>query len=276
MGDRDYLSSITSVDGQAAFLREKRRTDHIAKLRSVSTRRAPGLPQALPAKEMANVLTDPTATELYRDLYHLRKHGATEKTMNEALRKHRMYVHWLKTRALARWKEEWLERRYTNIIQARGRISHDRASTVDQAQALFRVLPERARLADMIKCNEHRTRAQRLSAVQDLLSLCTRNFEVMYRPGEEPVDGRCPVYQCKLPEVKCNRADHIHACRRKEFAARTVDRQSAGSGPVLVEYCLLCFKWVAGATAWEEHCHGHLDSTTPKWCAVRVYWPYND
>lgn len=78
-------------------------------------------------------------------------------------------------------------------------------------------MPERARLADMIKSNEPRTRAQRLSAVQDLLSLFTRTFGVFYRPGEEPIDGACPVYRCKLPEVKRKRSDHIHACRCEEL-----------------------------------------------------------
>ena len=217
------------------------------------------------------MLNDLTATKLYRDLCQLRQRTATEKTINEAQLKYRTYVRWLKTQALARWKEEWFEERYAKIIQTRGRISQDRSLVIDRAQALFRVMPERGRLADMITSNEPRTRAQRLSAVQDILSLCTRNFEVMYRPAEEPVDGACPVCRCKLPEVKRSRADHIHACRRKENATRAVGGQSAGSGSVLVEYCFLCFKWFAGATAWEEHCRGHLTSTTPKWCAVRVY-----
>ena len=52
---------------------------------------------------------------------------------------------------------------------------------------------EHARLAYKIKSNEPYTRGQRLSAVQDLTSLCERNFEVIYRLGEEPVDGACPV-----------------------------------------------------------------------------------
>jgi hypothetical protein len=67
VGDCDYLLSMTSVDAQAAFLQEKPSTGNIAKLRSVSTKRAPGLPQTLPAKEMANILNDLTATKLYRD-----------------------------------------------------------------------------------------------------------------------------------------------------------------------------------------------------------------
>jgi hypothetical protein len=67
VGDRDYLLIIT-LDAQAAFLREKPRTDHINKLRSVSTKRALGLPQKLPAKEIANLLDDPTEKNLYRKL----------------------------------------------------------------------------------------------------------------------------------------------------------------------------------------------------------------
>jgi hypothetical protein len=221
---------------------------------------------------MDNLLNDPTATKLHRDLCQLRERGATEGAINEARRKFNIYLHELKTRALARWKEEWLEDRYEKIIQTRGRISHDRSSAIDRAQALFRVMPERARLADMMKSNEHRTRAQRLSAVQDLVSLCRRNFEVFYRPGEEPVDGACPVCQCKLSGVvKRKRSDHIHACRRKEFVKRVKGGPSPVSYPVLVKYCFLCFEWVNGAAAWEEHCQGHLASTMPKWCAPRVY-----
>lgn len=72
-------------------------------------------------------------------------------------------------------------------------------------------------------------------------------------------------------QVKRNRADHIHACRRKEFAARTAGRHSAGSKSVPVQYCFLCFKWFDGGDDWEEHCRGHLNSMTPKWCAIRVY-----
>jgi hypothetical protein len=79
VGDRNYLLSITSVDV---------RTDHIAKLRGVSTKRAPDLPQALPAKEMINILNDPTVIELYRDLCQLRKHGTTENNVkpNESIK----------------------------------------------------------------------------------------------------------------------------------------------------------------------------------------------
>jgi hypothetical protein len=114
---------------------------------------------------MANLLKDPMAIKVYQNLCHLRENEATENAINKAQRKYKTYIHRLKTRAMARWKEEWLKDRYTKIIQTRGRISQDRSSAIDRAQALFRAIPERTRLADMIKSNKPRTRAQRLSAV---------------------------------------------------------------------------------------------------------------
>lgn len=175
-------------------------------------------------------------------------------------------------RCLEQWKAEWLEVRYENIIQSHRKISPDRSAATSRAQTLFRIMPERARLIDMIKSTEPRTREQKLQTVEDMLSLFTRNYEVMYRSGEEPVNGACPVCRSKLPETKRTRADHIHACRRKEFVATVKARWcSEGAGPVRVEYCFLCFKWFNGAPAWERHCRSHLDSFKPTWCAIRIY-----
>lgn len=56
----------------------------------------------------------------------------------------------------------------------------------------------------------------------------------MYRPGEKPVDGACPVRRCKLPELKRNRADHVHACPRNEFAVRAAGKQPTHSASALV------------------------------------------
>lgn len=94
----------------------------------------------------------------------------------------------------------------------------------------------------------------------------------MYRPGEEPVNGACPVCRSKLPKAKRTRADHIHACRCKEFLATVKARRgSKDAGPVRVEYCFLCFRWFDGDVAWEQHCRSHLNSFKPTWCAVRIY-----
>ncbi|KAL2220556.1 hypothetical protein M432DRAFT_542044, partial [Thermoascus aurantiacus ATCC 26904] len=53
------------------------------------------------------------------------------------------------------------------------------------------VLPERQQLAQMIPLNELFTHSGMLSVVADLLTLCTRDYDVVYRPGEEPLGGKC-------------------------------------------------------------------------------------
>jgi hypothetical protein len=223
VGDREYIPSLCRVPVQDKYLRheaEKPYDEHVRKLRSVRIKRAIGLPQVLPAKEKDEVLKDRTAIKLYQELWELREQGASSSVIEEAHRKFRTYQRWSVTQALARWKEKWLDDRYQQIICTRGRISNDRTSATYRTEALFRVMPERARLAQIMKSNEPRTREQRLKVVEDLTSLCQRNFEVLYRPGEEPVNGACPVCQYRLPDKKAYRVSHIHNCRRREFAAK--------------------------------------------------------
>ena len=36
-----------------------------------------------------------------------------------------------------------------------------------------------------------------------LVALCMRDYQVVYRPGEEPADGLCPVQECRLEVERC-------------------------------------------------------------------------
>lgn len=99
------------------------------------------------------------------------------------------------------------------------------------------------------------------TACSDLLSLTARSFEVIYRPGEKPVHGAYPGCRSTLPEVKQGRSNHIHAYYRKEYIATVLAGKALNdSGLVRVEYRFLCYSWIDGDTAWEEHCSGHLDT----------------
>lgn len=261
MFGRGYISSISSVDGQAAFLREEARTDHIAKLRSVSTRRASGLPQKLPMKRTMDLLNDSRLCELYRHLCDLRDQGAPSEEIQAANRQFRIHRKWSKRTALDKWKEDWLDDRYQKTIKSGGTASHDKSTDANRVQALFRIMPERARLADMIVSDKIVTRNQNLLAVQDLLSLCQRDFAVMYRPGDEPIDNLCPVCQTQLPKNPRDRPDHIHNCRRDALKRTSV----------YVQYCFLCFRWFCDVVDWEEHCSKHLLSMNSVWCGIQVY-----
>lgn len=43
---------------------------------------------------------------------------------------------------------------------------------------------------------------QKTSLVEDLIIIASKNLEDLYRPGEEPVDGCCPVISCAFPNLR--------------------------------------------------------------------------
>ena len=140
--NKKYLDPISGVDGMGAFLGMEQRTDHIKKLRSASVKRAPGLPQELPAERQAEFVQDSKECELLRKLRELRRDGAPGSAIKLAEQKFTTYRHWLKNRYLERCKAAWLEARYENIIKTRGHISLERSAATDRAQTLFRIMPE--------------------------------------------------------------------------------------------------------------------------------------
>lgn len=261
MFGRAYISNVSSVDGQAAFLREEAHTDHIAKLRSISIRRALGLPQKLPLKRTMSLLDDFKISELHQHLCDLRARSASSEEIQKANRQFRMHRNTSKKAALDTWKEDWLDERYKNTIQSGGTATSSQSIHTDRIHALFRIMPERARLADMITSDNVSTRDQHLLAVEDLLFLCQRDFEVIYRPKEEPIDKSCSICHMQLSEKARDRSEHIHCGRRSVL-------KSTSS---YVQYCFLCFRWFQDVVTWEEHCSAHLRSMNTAWCGIQTY-----
>ena len=68
MCNKKYLNPINGIDGMCTFLKMGQRTDHIKKLRNVSIKRAPGLPQELSAERKAKFVQDLKARILLRNL----------------------------------------------------------------------------------------------------------------------------------------------------------------------------------------------------------------
>ena len=242
-------------------MREEARSDHIAKLRSVSTRRAVDLPQKLPIDRTTNLLADPKLSELHRRLCDLRVQGAPNEEIQAANRQFRTHRLETKKIALQKWKQEWLDDRYYRTIESGGTGSDRRPVHDGRVQALFRIMPERARLAEMIASDELVTRDQTLSALQDLLSLCRRDFAVMYRPGDEPIDHFCPECHSQLPSKARDRPIHIYNCRRNALRRTSMN----------VYYCFFCFQWFDDVDEWEAHCSQHLLSLNFLWCGAQRY-----
>jgi hypothetical protein len=64
-----------------------------------------------------------------------------------------------------------------------------------RAQAL--IMPEISRIATLMSCTRDLSFDEMLLFVQDLQSQCARDFDVVYLPGESPVEGLCPARGCQ-------------------------------------------------------------------------------
>jgi hypothetical protein len=100
MFECEYISNVSSVDEQTAFLREETPIDHIAKLRSVSTRRAQDLSQKLSSKKSMNQLNDHRTRELHRSLCDLENQNVSSDTIEIANRQFRIHRKSLKRKVL--------------------------------------------------------------------------------------------------------------------------------------------------------------------------------
>jgi hypothetical protein len=129
------------------------------------------------------------------------------------------------------------------------------------------MLSERARLIEMISFITTCIKNQKLLIVENLLFLCKRNFEVMYRLDEKFVNETCLVYHCVLSKLRRSQSNHIHNCRQKE-KVKNVKRALSFK----MQYCYFCFQWVVDIIFWEKHCHEYLESLKSKWCKLQKYY----
>lgn len=54
-------------------------------------------------------------------------------------------------------------------------------------------MPERGRLIRMMISDEVVYEEERRQAIEDLCSLASQDCIILYRPGEKPVEGVCPL-----------------------------------------------------------------------------------
>ncbi|KKA25166.1 hypothetical protein T310_0806 [Rasamsonia emersonii CBS 393.64] len=88
---------------------------------------------------------------------------------------------------------------------------------------------------------------------QGLVYLYTWDYDVVYRPGEEPLGGICPARGCNFSLQIQQELSLALGCRPQDL-----------------EYC---YKYVQFVTKdkWEEHCKGHLESISSQQCEIITY-----
>lgn len=99
-------------------------------------------------------------------------------------------------KALKSYWEEWVQNCLEGKIISWGKSVLSRVIANDIAACLFKVMPEHQCLAEMIPSDKLLSHQEMLFAVNDLLTLCVHDYNVLYQLGEMSINGICPFGDC--------------------------------------------------------------------------------
>jgi hypothetical protein len=272
-----YVARTSAVDGQSAFLGEA--PDHTVPeyFQGLSVVREEGLPTSLPQAMKADLRRDPAVLALD-------EREAAAPTPGEALAARKARTSLLKSlenQARQAFRKDWVKKRRDWKILTRGKVASDIDTDVSR---LCLLIPERARIAALMKRGSELSRDEMRQATRDLLGLCQRDCPYFSLPGEEgPAEGLCPVCSETIQRLvrwlsllirnqltlvtrksKRGQSSHIHGCYGSQRAAKL------GVFPSHLEYCYDCTDWYVRGRELDEHYKTHL-SALPKNCGAITY-----
>ncbi|KAH2363659.1 hypothetical protein KXV98_003685 [Aspergillus fumigatus] len=221
---RSYIDSTSAVSSMDAFLGETMRLDHMEYLRGVGKYRAIGCPRRLPAERQHAIAKREDLRELKRRLKELQNQESCSESNDQST----------------------AEESDANNKSDTNKVDEDAGFSIKLTRKQIQVLKTRLHNFELAKYREDGfIRVLELS----LLAYCTKNYDVFYRPGEEPVDGRCPVNKY---------------CQRKERC------KMLGCEDAQLKYCYECFAFYS-AKEWEDHCCMHIENGMSRRCEIITY-----
>jgi hypothetical protein len=120
----------------------------------------------------------------------------------EANRRLANYRQKWRRKTLKEYQVSWMRKRRDWIVLTRGTEQPNDPGQTDVVQSLWRLIPERRRLAEVMSADESLPSEAIWSALKDAYVLCSRVHSVLYLPGVQPRDGACPQEQCRLDMTK--------------------------------------------------------------------------
>jgi len=187
------------VDGRSAFLNEPPQHDHVEFFQSFAKFREQGLPTKLPAEEEAAVKQDPQLLVLQSDVKRLLDNSSSVKEVKAARTRVNTSYRKLAKARLGSYQLDWVQKRRDWKVITRGKERPDDLVKTDLSEIFAIVMPEHGRLAKTMISTVVVSDKDRMQAVKDLHTLVSRDCTTLYRPGEEPFEGNCPVKSCMKP-----------------------------------------------------------------------------
>lgn len=172
-------------------------------------------------------------------------------------------------RELERFRKEWVRQRRDQFILTRGKECPIYGEQSAEKRTWCDIMPELGRLVTVMSSDEPLEFEAKRAVVEDLVIHCQRDYDVVYLPGQEPVEGRCPAYGCGkvMQDLKRpQRSSHIQSHIRREKS------RVMGIPLARVKYYWECFSFHdAQSSDFEEHCASHLRSMTIQHYEVMVF-----
>ena len=199
---RSYVANTSSVCGRSAALDEPAQHDHVDYFQSFAKFHKTGLPTKLPAGEAAAISRHPQFLALESEMSRLKSEHGSPSQIQAAVRQTRACRLRLTRKRLQQYKLEWVRERRDWKVATRGQGRSEEPAPTDLSDILARVMPERGRLAKTMISNRVVSEKERKDAIRDLCTLTSLDCTTVYRPGEEPTQGVCPVANCSLAMKK--------------------------------------------------------------------------
>ncbi len=198
------MANTSSVDGRSAFLNEPAQHDHIDYFQSFAKSREKGLPSRLPADREDAIRRDSQLLEFESKVHRLKKGNGTASQIKAAESKVRGYRATLTKKSLQQYKLEWVRQRRDWKVTTRGKERPNDDEQTDLLGILSRLMPERGRLTQTMVSDKIVSEEERRQAIEDLCALASQDCTILYRPGEKPVEGVCPVEGCGVEMMRYN------------------------------------------------------------------------
>jgi hypothetical protein len=229
-----YVSHISGVDVQSSAHSQVPRTHLIDALRRMSLNANSTAPTELPLAENQKILDSPVFMELRKTelaLKHKFQNDKTNKELrqrcSEATSKRKQVYRSLHANARWRFRMESFSSSSTAEIRKQLEQSeqHSTEKDITQVSAQPRIVsreifPERHFIANFFWSPVTETQLPNARLIGELQKLCQPNQYILYRPGEFPIEGCCPVCKSNLDQIKYyERTDHIHKCFKRRYAA---------------------------------------------------------
>ena len=190
-----YVGHVPRVDTVNALAGKEADFTHAEYFGSFRQYHEHGLPHNLPAEYQKQILLDPKVIELTTEIEKARAIGdeseAKRLQNRQGNAKRKVF-----SEKLARFKSEWVQKQWDWKVQTRGKLRPELMERTAVKQAQSKIMPELGRLAATMSSEEPLTFEEKLIVTDDLYTQCIRDFEVIYHPGEEPVNRRCPASAC--------------------------------------------------------------------------------